>query len=60
MDVKTTFKRYEYKYLLNANQFEKVFAELNKHMLLDDYGEMTIRNTFSQNLTIKKTKAWSR
>ena len=39
MDVKTTFKRYEYKYLLNANQFEKVFAELNKHMSLDDYGE---------------------
>lgn len=38
MDVKTTFKRYGYKYLLNANQFEKVFAELNKHMLLDDYG----------------------
>ena len=60
MDVKTTFKRYEYKYLLNANQLEKVFAELNKHMLLDDYGEMTIRNTFSQNLNIKKTKAWSR
>ena len=60
MDVKITFKRYEYKYLLNANQFEKVFAELNKHMSLDDYGEMTIRNTFSQNLNIKKTKAWSR
>lgn len=60
MDVKTTFKRYEYKYLLNANQFEKVFAELNKHMSLDDYGEMIIRNTFSQNLNIKKTKAWSR
>ncbi len=60
MDVKTTFKRYEYKYLLNANQFEKVFAGLNKHMSLDDYGEMTIRNTFSQNLNIKKTKAWSR
>lgn len=60
MDVKTTFKRYEYKYLLNANQFEKVFAELNKHMSLDDYGEMPIRNTFSQNLNIKKTKAWSR
>lgn len=60
MDEKTTFKRYEYKYLLNANQFEKIFAELNKHMLLDDYGEMTIRNTFSQNLNIKKTKAWSR
>ena len=60
MDVKTTLKRYEYKYLLNANQFEKVFSELNKYMLLDDYGEMTIRNTFSQNLNIKKTKAWSR
>ena len=60
MDVKTTFRRYEYKYLLNANQFEKVFAELNKHMLLDDYGEMTIRNTLTQNLNIKKTKAWSR
>lgn len=60
MDVKTTFKRYEYKYLLNANQFEKVFAELNKHMSLDDYGERPIRNTFSQNLNIKKTKAWSR
>ena len=29
MDVKTTLKRYEYKYLLNANQFEKVFSELN-------------------------------
>ena len=25
---------------------EKVFAELNKHMSLDDYGEMTIRNTY--------------
>lgn len=60
MYVKTTFKRYEYKYLLNVNQFEKVFAELNKHMLPDDYGEMTIRNTFSQNLNIKKKKAWSR
>ena len=60
MYVKTTLKRYEYKYLLNANQFVKVFSELNKHMLLDDYGEMTIRNTFSQNLNIKKTKAWSR
>lgn len=60
MDVKTTFKRYEYKYLLNANQFEMVFAELNKHMLRDDYGERPIRNTFSQNLNIKKTKAWSR
>ena len=60
MDVKTTLKRYEYKYLLNANQFEKVFSELNKHMLLDDYGERPIRITFSQNLNIKKTKAWSR
>ena len=60
MDVKTTFKMYEYKYLLNVNQFENVFSELNKHMSLDDYGEMTIRNTFSRNLNIKKTKAWSR
>lgn len=46
MDVKTIFKRYEYKYLLNVNQFEKILNELNKYMSFDEYGKMTVRNIY--------------
>ncbi|GAB6159915.1 hypothetical protein JCM13267_05350 [Howardella ureilytica] len=40
MEIKTIFKRYEYKYLLNVNQFEKILNELSKYMSFNDkYGK---------------------
>lgn len=45
-DFKTVFKRYELKYLMDGTQKAAVYAALEEHMLLDQYGHSTIRNIY--------------
>lgn len=40
------FKRYEYKYLLSAEQYRKVLSELEKHMHADIHGCSTIQSLY--------------
>ena len=42
----TTFKRYEYKYLLNRSQRRYVEREMAAHMMPDKYGKTTICNIY--------------
>lgn len=44
--VQTVFNRYEKKYLLNRVMYQKLIAELNKRMVIDEYGEHTICNIY--------------
>ncbi len=46
MSFQTVFKRYELKYLLSAEQKEKVLAAMEPYMKLDKYGRTTIRNLY--------------
>ena len=46
MPVQTVFKRYELKYLLTAEQKERILAAMVPHMTLDRYGKTTIRNLY--------------
>lgn len=46
MAFQTVFKRYEMKYLLTAEQKEKVLAAMKPHMQPDPYGRTTIRNLY--------------
>ena len=40
------FKRYEYKYLLTAEQYFAVLNELDKHMIADKHGKSTIQSLY--------------
>lgn len=40
------FKRYEYKYLLTAEQYFAVVNEIEKHMATDKYGKSTIQSLY--------------
>ncbi|MDE7164248.1 MAG: polyphosphate polymerase domain-containing protein [Clostridiales bacterium] len=40
------FKRYEYKYLLTAEQYFAVLTELDKHMIADKHGKSTIQSLY--------------
>ncbi|MDE7405846.1 MAG: polyphosphate polymerase domain-containing protein [Clostridiales bacterium] len=40
------FKRYEYKYLLTAEQYFAVLNEIEKHMAADKYGKSTIQSLY--------------
>lgn len=40
------FKRYEYKYLLSAEQYFAVISELGKHMTADKHGKSTIQSLY--------------
>lgn len=40
------FKRYEYKYLITADQKERILDEMRRYMKLDDYGRTTICNIY--------------
>lgn len=40
------FKRYEYKYMLDADSKAKLLEVLDGHMKLDEYGRTTIRNVY--------------
>lgn len=40
------FKRYEYKYLLTAEQYFAVLSELDKHMTADKHGKSTIQSLY--------------
>lgn len=42
----SVFKRYELKYLLTAQQKEKILAEMKPHMSLDQFGRTSIRNLY--------------
>lgn len=46
MAFQAIFKRYELKYMLTAEQKEKVLAAMAPYMKLDKYGRTTIRNIY--------------
>jgi len=46
MAYQTTFKRYEYKYLLTQQDKEAILQIMKDHMKLDQYGRTTIRNIY--------------
>lgn len=46
MSYQTVFKRYELKYILTAEQKEKVLKAMEPYMALDEYGRTTIRNIY--------------
>jgi len=46
MSFQTVFKRYELKYILTAEQKQKVLAAMQPYMKLDKYGRTTIRNLY--------------
>ena len=46
MAFQTVFKRYELKYMLTAEQKEKVLRAMEPYMTLDKYGRTTIRNIY--------------
>lgn len=45
-EIQTTFKRFEKKYLLNAEQYNKLVSVINGHMKIDEYGKHTICNIY--------------
>lgn len=46
MAVQTVFKRYEFKYMINAGQKAKILAAMNPYMQPDKYGRVTVRNIY--------------
>lgn len=46
MNFQTVFKRYELKYMLTAEQKERIVREMELYMKLDQYGRTTIRNIY--------------
>lgn len=46
MPVQTVFRRYELKYLLTAEQKQRVLAQMAPYMQPDAYGRTTIRNLY--------------
>ena len=44
--IQTTFKRYEIKYLLTAEQKQYLLGVMDEHMQLDEYGRSSIRNVY--------------
>ena len=46
MGYQATFKRYEIKYMLNAQEKKEILRAMEHHMKLDQYGRTTIRNIY--------------
>lgn len=46
MDIQTTFKRYEIKYILTKHQKEELIGLIEQYMVPDPFGEATIRNLY--------------
>lgn len=46
MAIQMTFKRFETKYLLTAEQKEKILQAMQPYMALDQYGRSSIRNLY--------------
>lgn len=46
MAYQSVFKRYELKYMLTAEQKNKVVEAMEPYMALDQYGRTTIRNIY--------------
>ena len=46
MAYQSVFKRYELKYMLTAEQKNKVVEAMEPYMALDKYGRTTIRNIY--------------
>ena len=46
MAVQTVFKRYELKFLLTSEQKARLLPEIEKYMLLDQYGRTLIKNLY--------------
>lgn len=53
MAYQTVFKRYELKYLINAEQKEKILEKIAPYMKLDKYGRSTIRNIYYDTDTMR-------
>ena len=53
MNIQTTFKRYELKYLLTQQQKEAVLRAMDPHMRLDKYGRSSIRNVYDDTDTFR-------
>ena len=50
MDIKTTFKRYELKYIIDKNQKEIIVNAMKEDFQLDNFGISTIRNIYFDTL----------
>lgn len=46
MNIQTVFKRYELKYVLSAEQKQRILDAMAPHMALDAFGRTTIRNIY--------------
>lgn len=46
MAVQTVFKRYEFKYMINAEQKAKIIETISSYMQPDKYGRVTVRNIY--------------
>lgn len=46
MDFQAVFKRYEYKYLVNAQQRATIIDSIKQYMKPDDFGRVTVRNIY--------------
>ena len=46
MAFQTVFKRYEIKYLLTAEQKQKILRAMAPYMVADQYGKTTVRNIY--------------
>lgn len=46
MAYQTVFKRYEIKYLLTTEQMDRIMKAMEPYMVMDKYGESTIRNIY--------------
>ena len=44
--IKSTFQRYEKKYLLDENKYYKFLNKIEDKMRIDDYGKVTICNIY--------------
>lgn len=44
--AKKIFERIEKKYLVPKSKYEELMQEINKHMILDEYGKHTISNIY--------------
>ena len=53
MAYTSVFKRYEFKYMLTAEQHKRILSVMRDHMKLDSYGRKTIRNIYFDTLNFR-------
>ena len=57
MAYQSVFRRYELKYMLTADQKQKILSAIEPYMQLDDYGRTTIRNLYYDTDTYRLIRA---